>query len=514
MVTSLGILALNRMPEPSGVLQKRRLTDLPLEILIAILEESEWRGVLQLRKTCMALYEASKAQSIWLKLCKGYLAPSATSPQVLHLERPVQMYNSEELEFLFLRFHGAEIAWRREDTPPSRKITTTTRAAVVHLIEGGRWLLLVSNVGSVTYLDLDSDTINETVLIPGQIDDPTPMLWRNITMWMDVDIDRASPFLAFNIAFSFCSLEDTRGPMEHKIQVWHVDLVLDERQLGVGLTAQRVATFPLEMDIRILRDLSLLGPHVAFAVRCRRYVEPEKTFVVDWNRANGRSNYPRRLIHPAYGPEAIYLLPNAKLFVLLPYGVYLFDFSTVEETTSLPSMYDPEDTVARLWGAEFKLYPKRLSTSSPYFYTGTTVRFVVRGLTGIYGVTIDYHSSNPFSSSGAEPGRVVKLMDFPSSVSEMSRDAHIFFGSSSALILDGKMATYLVRYSWPDNRFDDSNDDDVVIPASSWLRMERTLDCCRLGVAVDVESGRVVVSGTSPDEPGHHHIVLDYSLVY
>ncbi|KIM43459.1 hypothetical protein M413DRAFT_25822 [Hebeloma cylindrosporum] len=431
----------------------------------------------------MALYEASKTRSIWLNLSQSCLAPSVTSPQLLHLERPLRMYNSQELEFLFLRLQGAEIAWGRDYNPPARELTTATRAAVIYLVEGGRWLLVVSNTGSVTYVDLDSPTTNEANLIPGQIDDPTPMVWRDITMRMAVDIDRASPFLSFNIAFSFSSLEDTRGPKEHKIQIWSVDLVLNEQQIGVGLTSKLVATFPLEMDIHFLHDLSLFGPHVAFSVRCVGYEEPEKTFVVDWDRANGRSNYPRRLIHPADGPEAVYLLPDAKLFVLLPYGVTLFDYSTVKETTSLPSMYDPEDTVMPLWEADFKLYPIRSTTSYPYFYSGTTVRFVVRGHAGIYGVSIDYSSSNPYRDSAEPPGRVIKLMDFPSSVSEVARMARIFFGSSSAILLDGYMATYLVKYSWPDN--DDSN--NVVIPASSWSRMERTLDCCRVGLAVDVE---------------------------
>jgi hypothetical protein len=85
-------------------------------------------------------------------------------------------------------------------------------------------------------------------------------------MQIVIDIDRASPFLAFNIAFSFCSFGVTPGPREHRIQVWHVDLVLDEQQLGVGLTCKHVATFPLETDIYFLNDLSLLGPHVAFSV--------------------------------------------------------------------------------------------------------------------------------------------------------------------------------------------------------------------------------------------------------
>lgn len=172
----------------------------------------------------------------------------------------------------------------------------------MHLVEGGRWLLVVSGTGSVTYLDLDSPTITETTLISDQIDDPTPTDWMYTEMRVAIDMDKASPLLAFNIALAFCSSEENRGPKEPKIQIWHVDLLLDEQQLGVGLTCKHIATFPLESDIYFLCALSLLGPHVAFSVRCVGYKQLERTFVVDWERANGSLNYSRRLIHPLKSP--------------------------------------------------------------------------------------------------------------------------------------------------------------------------------------------------------------------
>jgi len=253
-----------------------------------------------LHQTCTALYEASKTRSIWLNFCQGYLVPSVTSPQLLHPERPLWKYNSQELEFLFLRLQGAEIGLRGDNNPPaqSQRVATMNRAVRMHLVEGGRWLLVVSKTGSVTYLDLDSPTITETILISDQIDNPTPV----VEMQIVIDMDRASSFLAFNIAFSFCSFGGIRGPGEHKIQVWHVDLDLDEQQLGIGLTCKHVATFPLETDIYLVYALSLLGPHVAFSVRCVGYIQLVKTFVVDWDRANGKSNYPRLLIHPIEAP--------------------------------------------------------------------------------------------------------------------------------------------------------------------------------------------------------------------
>jgi hypothetical protein len=73
-------------------------------------------------------------------------------------------------------------------------------------------------------------------------------------------------------------------------------------------------------------------------------------------------------IYLTYQKGSIYLLPDAKLFVVLTRGVLLFDYSNVQETTSLPSMYDPEDTVTPLW-ANFTLHLSQSAVSFPYFYT-------------------------------------------------------------------------------------------------------------------------------------------------
>lgn len=197
----------------------------------------------------------------------------------------------------------------------------------------------------------------------------------------------------------------------------------------------------------------------------------------------------------------IYLLPCAKLFVISIYCALLFDYSNVEETTSFSTIYDPEGAFTPLW-VERSLSLDPSTVSSPYFYTGTTVRFIIRGDPGIYGLTIDY-SPNPYSAE--PPARAVKLMDFPPVAPDMGC-THIYFGSSSAIILD--LETYLIRYSWPDN-------DNSVIPAS-WLRMERTLGACMFGLSVDVESGRVVACGCGAveEDPLRHHDVWDFSLIY
>ena len=161
-------------------------------------------------------------------------------------------------------------------------------------------------------------------------------------------------------------------------------------------------------------------------------------------------------------------------------------------------MYDPKDTITPLWENR-TLYP--LAVSSPYFCSGTIVKFVICGHADICGVIINY-SSDPYSAE--PPVRAMKLMDFP--LVRNIGGIHIFFGFNSAIILDSQLETYLIRYSWPDN-------DNSVIPASS-LRIERTLEECRLGILLDVESGRVVACGAAEQDPQLHHIVWDFSVIY
>ncbi|KIM36606.1 hypothetical protein M413DRAFT_448967, partial [Hebeloma cylindrosporum] len=168
--------------------------EFPLELLTTILEELDWRDILQVRKVCKTLQGASKTRSIWLNLCRRHLFPTATAPRTLHLERPIKLYESRELEFLFLRLKSAEIGWKTDDRRPSRKrnFVTSNIPKCMYLLEGGRWLLLASHTGSVTYFDLDAQIPSERILIPGQVNPES-----ETDIKMAIDRDNTSPFLLF-----------------------------------------------------------------------------------------------------------------------------------------------------------------------------------------------------------------------------------------------------------------------------------------------------------------------------
>jgi len=220
---------------------------------------------------------------------------------MIHLERPIELYTSDELEFLFLRLEGAQAAWKTGEkcAAPVREVETTeTRIPTcMHLVQGGRWLLATSDTGSVTYFDLDaSDTITQSVLIPDQFPNLNGM-WTH----MAIDVDRDSTFLAFNLALSFCTSDQNTltHPTQHSIQIWKVMLLCDDRQRGIGLAAERLASFPQEPLISRVYSLSLCGPHLALAVFCDTLEFSGRAFVVDWLQANGDStDYRRRLVNP------------------------------------------------------------------------------------------------------------------------------------------------------------------------------------------------------------------------
>ena len=264
---------------------------------------------------CKVLKAASKIRSVWLNLCRPHLSPTETAPQTLHLERPIKLYTPHDLEFLFLRLKSADIGWKTDDNPPARKreIETTNHATCIYLVEGGRWLLVVSDTGCITYFDLDAATPTESTLIPDQFDLLLPDRsnpFTQVKVVMAVDRDSDSVFLAFNLAVSFCLLDTPPpDPKAHSVQIWRVALALDDQQRGIGLTAERLASFPLEPSVDGIFCQSLHGPHVAVSLLSAEHQDCQLTFIIDWKQADGdQTNYPRRLLHPPYGKEPVCLM--------------------------------------------------------------------------------------------------------------------------------------------------------------------------------------------------------------
>ncbi|KIM36600.1 hypothetical protein M413DRAFT_285502 [Hebeloma cylindrosporum] len=484
------------------------LCEFPLELLTMILEELDWRDVLRVRMVCKTLQGVSKTRSVWLNLCRPHLSPTATAPQTLHLERPIKLYTSYDLEFLFLRLKSADAGWRTEDNSPARKreIVTTKPAKFMYLVEGGRWLLVASATGCITYFDLDSSTPTESVLIPDQfdlrlpdVDQGNPFAEAKVVMATDRDSDSA--FLAFNLVVSF-SLTRTPppDPKAQCVQIWRVELAVDDQKRGIGLTAEFLASFPLESSVRGIFCQSLRGPHLALSLLSVGRENCQLTFIIDWKQANGdQTNYPRRLLHPPYGknPEAIHILPGNKLFTVAPQGVMVFDYIDIPETTSLPPVDFTDATAMPLWrvrGLGIHLGLQSSSISKPFFCSHS-IRFSIRGRDTVHGVIIDY----PYNEGPTEPlGRIVTLIE----KLNIKMKLYEYYGYSKATVLCGRIGTYLFNYPWPDEQ----NDGPLPTP----LHREGTPESWNFGPFLDEQSGRIVVSAHKKES----HDIWDLALLY
>ncbi|KIM36605.1 hypothetical protein M413DRAFT_285578 [Hebeloma cylindrosporum] len=481
------------------------LCELPVELLAMILEELDWRDVLRVRKV---LQGVSKTRSVWLNLCRPHLSPTPTAPQTLHLDRPIKLYSSHDLELLFLQLTSADIGWKTDANAPARKreVETTYPVKCMHLVEGGRWLLVASETGRIAYFDLDAPTPTESILVPDQFD---PFLrdefdpGAEVQVVMAIDRDYDSEFLAFNLAISFTLRNSPPpDPKAHSVQIWRVELALDELQRGVGLKAEPLASFPLEHYIDVIYCQSIRGAHIALSLLGPRHTDRQLTFIIDWKQADGdQTDYPRRLIHPPYGkmPTAMYLLPDNKLFSAGNQVMMINDYLNIPETTSLPPLRFTDATVLPLWNVlDERLHPRSGSISRPFFCSHS-IRFSIRGGDTIHGVIIEY----PYNEDPVEPlAQVVKLMEKAD-----KHPMHECYGYSKGTIVK-PYGTYLFSYPWPDAQ------DDL---PPLLLHTEASIQHCQFGPLLDEQGGRVAVSADiasrSKDSRDKVHI-WDFALIY
>jgi hypothetical protein len=125
---------------------------------------------------------------------------------------------------------------------------------------------------------------------------------------MAIDRDNDFAFLAFNLVVSFCSSENYYNPKAQVVQIWQVALSLDDHQQGIGLTAERLASFPLEPCIDAVFCQSIQGPHVALSLLSMDHEDSQLTFIIDWKQADGdQTNYPRRWLHTPDAREPVCL---------------------------------------------------------------------------------------------------------------------------------------------------------------------------------------------------------------
>ena len=239
-------------------------------------------------KTCRRLAEISRARPVWAVLFRN--ASSFLSPPP-KLERPIEEYTSYELEQTLLTSVKADIGWRSDCKPMRRDILIKElRHDTIVLVEGGRWLLTVSDhaFGYVYAYDLDADPIQD----PKVIIQPEGEWDAQKIYYMSIDVDRQASTLTFNLAlfpalyFSGMTVSHPCGRIQDmpipRLRIYRVAVV--GRGIEASLVPQQLASLPIP-STGFTYGLSLLGQYAS-----RRFFtsagDNDRIEVYDWASSN------------------------------------------------------------------------------------------------------------------------------------------------------------------------------------------------------------------------------------
>ncbi|KIM39644.1 hypothetical protein M413DRAFT_29339 [Hebeloma cylindrosporum] len=394
------------------------------------------------------MFNASNAAHTWSPLC---------------LERSMEFYSSQELEYLVKRRESEEV---KRKTLNKLSSVLTRRLPIGNsgigaftLINGGRWLLTACYFGSVSYYDLDSQTPVKRLLIP-RIKDQFSSFH---TVVMAVDIDDESPVLSFNVALYLERNSDRAAHLSPRIQivqVWHITLELDDQNRGTRLSATRLSLF-LRENYGLLRFMSLLGGSIAFGVEGTRedygFQVTHHLAIVDWaeanvqNRSHRRSelklSYRRKIIAFYTELRWMRLLPGQRICIGLAarYGaITLYYTSGIQATTDIP----PSNALVWHWQPipDWRFNPPLglgfpRNVSQLYRCRNTNnLRLVFNTDKGIYGITFSCESDITL-----EPV-VIKLKNLkPRTLQDSSL---LCLGYNAAMRKEFRLG--MLYYSWPD----------------------------------------------------------------
>ncbi|KAF4620884.1 hypothetical protein D9613_000060 [Agrocybe pediades] len=312
------------------------ISTLPLEILTQILNELELPDILRIRRTCKNLQHATTAKPVWLKL---FWECERLYPGILALEKPQDMYSSEELERVVLTWKSMQVGWHTSDGTPSRQRTITVEHYKnIYLVPGGRWLLVFQNEGGISYYDLESPAYDkQKVLVPDYIRQAA----SNLVVYT-VDIPCRLPLYDFKVAQYVREDPDAFEDNTYRaIKIWNISFTT-EGQVTTGLHATCLKTIlvdPKGLDWQL--SLSLKDQHLAFALSPdflgERALKRRYICVVEWPLVEEDSlEYPRKLIYVDMNAHEIHLLPNHRVLAFAPPNLSVYDYSSLDYTDRMP----------------------------------------------------------------------------------------------------------------------------------------------------------------------------------
>ncbi|TFK64612.1 hypothetical protein BDN72DRAFT_846438 [Pluteus cervinus] len=353
---------------------------LPNELLVEIVKALSWRDVLRLRQTCKRLLRVTRSLEIWRSLVRR------ESRQTSWLELPVESYTSEELERLLLRRKSAEARYEvaaKDVVLPQRVLPVGMDLPVdsVCLIPGGRWLLISTSRGSVNYYDLHSEEPLGRELIPERYDE------RRSSMCIDVDLN--SQILKFNLALTNLDWTMDASDRQATLEIWQVNLVVDEQGKGVALKAQSLADF-LQEPTGTITSMALVGNLFAYSLHFGLH---ERTYIliVNWKTIH-ESNYPKQVV--AVPPNAICCLFDGKICVPGRRAVRLLSIASLPTFNTMPNIPHQIPRPEHLSSIALPEPIDPRTSSYPISHRGVT-HIVMETDTAIYDVFVKDTESGP-----------------------------------------------------------------------------------------------------------------------
>ncbi|CAE6411542.1 unnamed protein product [Rhizoctonia solani] len=168
MINKFSTLALST-PASIG---RWKLTDLPYDLLLNIVEYLSVKDVINLRKTCRPLLQFSKTRSVWTSLERSIQTRRALP---LPLWRSLESLTGEELENAVSHAARVEINFLRElPTPrPIFQVIDAGRWGQVHWlgqVPGGRYITVFSRGGVLSVWDVAPETCGCVACFPTDLD--------------------------------------------------------------------------------------------------------------------------------------------------------------------------------------------------------------------------------------------------------------------------------------------------------------------------------------------------------
>ena len=242
---------------------------------------------------------------MWANLIVGYLSPTTNAPSRLILEKPVDHYDSQELEKLVLQFHRAQVCldWRQAKVTPMVHDKTLAppdrhNFGSVRLLPGGRWLLGMMPSDRLCYYDLDAAEVKPVTLTPPVYRVSQDRRYIARTVSWDIDRDKSFDLLTYNVSvvFGFSNEDDSDWRQEEsRVDIWRIQLSLVDQDHGgssVIWRSEKLATFPLDQRLINPRSASIFGHLFGYTFK---YEGSEFLAIVDWNQPNnGLLAYSRR----------------------------------------------------------------------------------------------------------------------------------------------------------------------------------------------------------------------------